>query len=104
MSAVNYTDGPWRVAKSSEPLTEDGIVCESPNGWEVRPDGKQKLGSEAADLRLIASAPDLLAALERFIDYEAALENHDDVNGLVIYAQFYKMARAAITKATTVVP
>jgi hypothetical protein len=51
------------VVADTEPLNSDGIVVESPNGWEIRPDGDQKLGDEAADLRLIASAPKLLAAL-----------------------------------------
>lgn len=69
MSTNHFTPGPWRVAESSEPMAEDGTVCESPNGWEIRPGGHQKLGSEAADLRLIAAAPDLLAALAQAHQY-----------------------------------
>lgn len=52
------------------------------------------------DMRLIAAAPDLLEALQRFLDYESAMNSREDVSGMLIYAEFSDMARAAIAKAT----
>ena len=52
-----------------------------------------------ADARLIAAAPDLLAAVQRFLDYESAMDSREDVSGMLIYAEFSDMARAAIAKA-----
>jgi hypothetical protein len=84
------------VAASTELQTADGIVVESPNGWEVRPDGPQKLGNEAADLRLIAASPRLLAALQVVVnDWTQQFER----NGHHA-PSWCKQARAAIAEAT----
>lgn len=61
-----HTPGPWMVAHESELQRSDGVIFESPNGFEIRPDGDQKLGDEAADLRLAAAAPELLAVVKGF--------------------------------------
>lgn len=53
-----------------------------------------------ANARLIAAAPDMLAALEKFIDYENAMDGMDDIDGMLIYAEFSRMAHIAIAKAT----
>ena len=50
--------------------------------------------------RLHAVNAELLDALELFIKYEDALDESDDVAGLILYADFSKKARAAFTKAT----
>ena len=42
----------------------------------------------------------LLEALKRFVEYESAMDNRDDVSGMLIYADFSRMAREAIAKAT----
>lgn len=52
------------------------------------------------DMRLIAAAPDLLAALQRFLDYETAMDSSEDLDGMLIYAEFSAMAHAAIARAT----
>lgn len=91
-----YTPGPW-IAGDDEgsdyylvgPHDGDGIVYQP----------VVKLHSEA-NARLIAAAPDLLAAVQRFLDYESAMDSREDVSGMLIYAEFSDMARAAIAKAT----
>lgn len=84
--STQHTPGPWFVAKETDLQESDGNVVVSPNGWEIRPDGYQKLGDEMADLRLIAAAPDLLEALQSMVNH---LTDDD-----------YEIARAAIAKAT----
>ena len=73
-----HTPGPWRVIGA---------------GWDERGDAQYTLRDVkaigAADARLIAAAPDLLAALKRVLsDDEVALSRPD-----------YEFARAAILKA-----
>ena len=88
---MQHTPGPWFVAKADEPMESDGLIVESPNGYEIRPDGHQRLGDELADLSLIAAAPDLLEALTLLIaGIESSVSN--------TYIPLVK-ARAAIAKA-----
>lgn len=84
-----HTPGPWFVAKETDLQESDGNVVVSPNGWEIRPDGYQKLGDEMADLRLIAAAPDLLEFAQEWISRQGTDSNY-----------MTKKARAAIAKAT----
>lgn len=89
--STQHTPGPWFVAKADEPMESDGLIVESPNGYEIRPDGHQRLGDELADLSLIAAAPDLLEALTLLIaGIESSVSN--------TYIPLVK-ARAAIAKA-----
>ena len=83
-----HTPGPWTWTRSNEPgevitWTLDGprVLC---RWWE----GIGKPGSHDADARLIAAAPELLAALER-------LQNPD----LKPKILDYQRARNAIAKA-----
>ena len=62
-------------------------------------------GYHEANARLIAAAPDLLAALERLIASDEAHEtmhapDGDDVARMIEYAAAFDNARAAIAKAT----
>lgn len=68
---MNHTPSPWGVYPDGELQRADGTICLTGNGNEIRPAGGQKLGNEAADLALIASAPDLLIALQKIarMDY-----------------------------------
>lgn len=91
--STQHTPGPWFVAKADEPMESDGLIVESPNGYEIRPDGHQRLGDELADLSLIAAAPDLLEALKEVFVIGDRLV--DDVYG----TEFVEKARAAIAKA-----
>lgn len=90
--STQHTPGPWFVAKETDLQESDGNVVVSPNGWEIRPDGYQKLGDEMADLRLIAAAPDLLDAL---YTVEALLLSMGMQS-----SDAYQQTAAAIAKAT----
>ena len=116
---TSHTPGPWQAYESSErapfPIgvpvevgtvvgrgAKIGTICEM-NGQGV--DGKYSSEVTAANARLIAAAPDLLAALtillrhsgyRQMTDAELELE-HRLGNG---FAPILLQARAAIAKAT----
>jgi hypothetical protein len=97
----SYTRGPWNIIHC-----DDGNLTVSYSDGAVRSHIATcydtalapKHGSLSANARLIASAPDLLAALEEFIrlDEESGLQATD--GGELVSA--LHIARAAITKAT----
>jgi hypothetical protein len=75
MSNIKHTPGPWEVKThpsrfSPETIIEDG-VC-GPDGEQIRVHGMTLTSSEEAkaNSRLIASAPDLLQALEIVLERE----------------------------------
>lgn len=100
--SAKHTPGPWVArewvcrAKTSVGRASDNLLgfeqiaeC-SGNGRQVSPE------QEEADARLIAAAPDLLAALRDVIDGLSM----GDQEGLIEYAPQMIAARAAIAKAT----
>lgn len=85
MSRKQHTDGPW------EAFTEPSFS----GWWAIRQVGGSEVGScdggfEEADARLMASAPELLEALE------AIVENWDKK---VLFSSDIDAARDAIAKA-----
>jgi hypothetical protein len=86
---MKHTPAPWAAFADTDPLHEDGVICATGNGNEIRPSAGQKLGDEAADLALIACAPELLDALKH------ALRWHDQLNSSDI-----KTMQALIARAT----
>ena len=92
-----HTPGPWTAIGESlvQGPFEGGnaeklglMICELP---AYRSKG---------DAQLIAASPELLDTLNKFREYEEAMARCDDVSGMLIYAEFSKMAHAAIAKAT----
>ena len=100
--SAKHTPGPWEVNRWNWPMEMSGRFHRVLNherfptafipAWS-EPDPGEVDGSEGAqaNARLIASAPDLLAALQ------SVLANSLDSQGL---ADAHKQARAAIAKAT----
>ncbi len=87
---ASFTPGPWSLGESCDLLDRDGVIIESINEtYDIRPAIGVKLGDELADMRLMAAAPDLLAALETIMG---------EVAGCMKDAK-YQAARAAIAKA-----
>lgn len=90
MTNTQHTPGPWQIwaeitAISRNPCTghtisrgDDVFICDA-------------VGTSAADARLIAAAPDLLAALQALLPYVAGSDS---------FAAEEALARAAIAKAT----
>jgi hypothetical protein len=99
MTSFNHTPGPWHVPCFAEPgvcscksilsphQTGMGSICQVPHGGEDEP-----LSIAIANARLIAAAPELLAALIH-IEQVAMADEPRDLPGIV------KTARQAIAKA-----
>ena len=86
MSESKHTPGPWRVRLSTP---EEGYYC----WWIYDADDREVTtvdGRDEANARLIASAPDLLAALKAFPGFT------DDAT---IGDKWIETMRAAIAKA-----
>lgn len=87
-----HTPGPWVVAHELRPTDE--MVADLENGTYVVVEGRTGLGNFMADARLIAAAPDLLAALQAIVDQE----QHDGQPETHMH-DMADIARAAIAKA-----
>jgi len=85
-----HTPGPWVVEK-----TDGYVVCELTAGWcVVATEADPNKYSPEADARLIAAAPELLAALEDLLDI------CDGDPGEPAEFQAASRARDAVVKAT----
>ena len=84
---TKHTPGPWQLGTESE-----GFFIA--NG-ELRPDIAKRITS-AADARLIAAAPELLAALQDIAKYTSA--THADC-AVQVLSENARIAQAAIAKA-----
>lgn len=108
---AKHTPGPWFAdacgkiwRRNPQDLYEYGgtVAGDKPLavaylGWIE--EGEQGFPLEA-NARLIAAAPELLAAAKNFDAYEKAVEAGDDIDAMCIYAATSRMMRAAIAKAT----
>lgn len=85
---MKHTPGPWHIGM------QPGPIIYGPNGEQVADlRGERKtlvveLDEAVANTKLIAAAPELLAALEAWVDCEIASQ------------ECFKLSRAAIAKAT----
>jgi hypothetical protein len=90
--STQHTPGPWRVVKSWE-----DFMVEGPNGEEIIwQDGNYDTPTiKLEDARLMAAAPDLLEALEKYM--AAGAGNSTDFQ---LQREAFFAALAAIAKAT----
>jgi hypothetical protein len=95
---MNYTPGPWKVSEYPTRqgrcnITNSGGVGEVPlEIAEAYPMGEYWDDETKANARLIASAPELLEALEQLVEH---------VHGTYAYSEPHmEKARVAIAKAT----
>ena len=98
MSEAKHTPGPWEFgpSHSSTGLAGQLVVRpagEFPHGEWVADVGSMYDDHREANARLIAAAPDLLAALQKVV-------NHADAGTAAILDRLVEEARAAIAKAT----
>lgn len=102
MSNSGHTPGPWMTAArlaavgSPEPRGMESYLYSLSTGETIT---TLPRGMKAADARLIAAAPELLEALERFVTLcpsSEGLGGHAPTGALCIAADY---ARAAILKA-----
>jgi hypothetical protein len=87
---VTHTPGPWFY-------DEESFVCS--DGPDIA--SVTKAASEwEANARLIAAAPDLLAALQEITKYNTIYASDDSAYSRAFRARAFRAARAAIAKAT----
>jgi len=63
---------------------------------------KTTIGTVVSTARLISSSPELLAALEKFVEYEKLMGGNgvnDAIAGMIAYDELVKLAYPAIAKA-----
>lgn len=102
MTAVKHTPGPWKVFHTTNGQTILGIgEAEGSDGITDANFGLWRSGPEReANARLIAAAPDMLAALKAFIAAIDRAVAFDDVSIVdEITDDIETAARAAISKA-----
>jgi hypothetical protein len=85
MSDTQHTPGPWRIGDA-------GFTVFGPPNPGALPETIAPTKSRA-NARLIAAAPELLAALQSILDIEPSGLSNDE-------RRLYALARAAIAKAT----
>jgi len=90
---TTHTPGPWNVTKLYVRKQDGGLVASINDLWQKQKTPKAEMDANA---RLIAAAPELLAALEELLwsASRTSLENDGD------YSNAFTAARAAIDKAT----
>lgn len=87
---TNHTPGPWAA-------NPDGLIHAGKNRLHIAQAATIGMGhAAAANARLMAAAPDLLAALRLILDSE---ETHGD-SVVCDFETLQSVARAAIAKAT----
>ena len=90
---TKHTPGPWNVTKLYVRKQDGGLGASINDLWQKQKTPKAEMDANA---RLIAAAPDLLAALEELLwsASRTSLETDGD------YSNAFTAARAAIDKAT----
>jgi hypothetical protein len=94
---MKHSPGPWRdvsdePSKSRRPMAMVNVGGEGRMCVDCTDSGKN-FAQDLANARLIAAAPDLLAALIRFVEPQYESRHDND-------AELIEQARAAIEKAT----
>ena len=112
MTTRNHTPGPWHFdAQNSEINSDPGWGLLNADGESIgilvhypslcRWDGQSPSDTAYANARLIAAAPDLLAALQRLRDVvRAAHVGSDELCNDCAVCMSLKLANAALSKAT----
>ena len=90
---TTHTPGPWNVTKLYVRKQDGGLVASINDLWQKQKTPKAEMDANA---RLIAAAPELLAALEELLwaASRTSLETDGD------YSNAFTAARAAIAKTT----
>jgi hypothetical protein len=103
-TAVKHTQGPWKIRWSRDGSGDVGITADDlPNVLaecfaDIRASGERATDEAAANARLIASAPELLAALESIVDLTKPGQTINLSQATDIICDVWNAARAAIAK------
>ncbi|MFW6681711.1 hypothetical protein [Komagataeibacter intermedius] len=101
MSEVKFTPGPWvAVYRGDNGGGPEGDVHQKAK-WDVGliDDGFMRGDFRWNDACLIATAPEMYAALSDFVEYEHLMEAGDDVAAVLKYADLKEKATKALAKA-----
>ena len=102
---TTHTPGPWNVvANDVFSLDNDALICECFSGIRSKPLLSQAVTSAQADAnaRLIAAAPELLAALEAISEGDVMSKKYGPAHMFghaEVVHEYQAIARAAIAKA-----
>jgi hypothetical protein len=100
MKLATHTPGPWRAeaCDSDEFWFSNGYFAVRAGNRTVAPVGidNDNMSESAANARLIAAAPDLLAFAQAFVELDRLVSRDDIASGINILLE---QARAAIAKA-----
>ena len=95
---IKHTPGPWRTVGGTEVRSGIHILCDTELTAPTNESGQRRAKADAA---LIAAAPDLLKALQKFIDVmESCSYYPDTASDRHALCQSAVKAKAAIAKAT----
>lgn len=105
MSTHKHTPGPWKFGKELGARNGEWLVSfDAGSKWRgiAIAETRTGPGSEEANARLIAAAPELLEACQAMIEWDDREKDHAvDFNArMVLCEQAFTKARAAIAKAT----
>lgn len=92
---MKHTPGPWHVMKGWD---ERSWMVDSANGTPIAAVSDTRLNARE-NARLIAAAPELLAALKGLIQEEFVFENAQSPNIRAVVSRRVNAALAAIAKA-----
>ena len=97
--SIKHTPGPWNLHSPDEgdPITGDGTFCITAKSMVIANAQPRDWHETPANARLIAAAPDLLAALREMV--EAFSMDNIGVDALARNINAKKLARDAIAKA-----
>ena len=90
---TDYTPGPWHYATTKGPWSLVAFAGDDPIAGVAASDNQE------ANARLIAAAPDMLAALRYVYEYYAPMTIFDDETGDSGHDEAMGIVRAAIAKA-----
>lgn len=91
---TEHTKGPWKVDTKGRFWSIESTQCEICAMPDM--DGREATPNEQANARLIAAAPELLAALEHIV---SEIAGGGDMSAATV-EHLGSIARAAITRAT----
>ena len=93
---MTHTPGPWKVADQFYILMDDDVACEVAKVCDENIDDDM-VGQCDADARLIAAAPEILAALRNCRDWLVCITGHANLEDTE--RGYLEAATAAIAKA-----
>jgi hypothetical protein len=106
MEAAKHIPGPWRVFNhswSDTSILADGFdhgICLLDINHATEESQEADEAVMAANARLIAAAPELLAACQAIVEYQRLAESDETYGLLNAYAKAFEASIAAVAKAT----